>query len=327
MEECDLIILGGANLKGKPIGHLNLFQTANYLNEKKIKNVIYTNFSFGDSEVNLVSENLKKVNATYGLASDGKTLQVFREEQLMQNFNGLHFPENHAKMIWQGNESLIVREKYFTNVVGKLFYIVGSNLSYGVIRIVGVNPISLQEFSSLSEQHRVTEQERSLWWSGKKKLFAYEFKMVNKFDAPILTDVPNSDEFFMEQVNFLNDLTIREGKVLNEIDTYDSKKVDFNSLKEDFRIFLSWCEKGLYPEKSKTLLANSMKELLSVGVVFYPEKMSENQRKIFDEIKGSFNKEKQSENNNSFQLFEKIILADNTKRFSNKEELLDEIFG
>jgi len=124
---------------------------------------------------------------------------------LTESSDGLYLAENHAKMIWQGNKNLIVKSLNFKGLVDKLLYIIGGNESYGVAQIKKITPLTLKRFKELEGRHRITEQERKLWWDGKKTLFAYEFDFVMKFDILRRVAIPEGTRNLLKGVKFLSD--------------------------------------------------------------------------------------------------------------------------
>ncbi len=124
---------------------------------------------------------------------------------LKESSDGLYLAENQAKMIWQGNKSLIVKSLNFKGLVDKLLYLIGGNESYGVIKIKKITPINLEKFKNLEERHRITDQERKLWWGTKQTLFAYEFEFVKKFGVLRRVAIPEGTRNLLKGVKFLFD--------------------------------------------------------------------------------------------------------------------------
>lgn len=134
-----------------------------------------------------------------------KKSQKSNSSYLSESAAGFYFPGNHAKMIWQGNKSLIVKALEYKNVVDKVFYIIGDNNCYGALKITSKRAINLKEFAGLAERHRVNDKEKSEWFRGKKLLYAYEFEVLKKFDCPKRVSVPDDVETLISQVEFLKE--------------------------------------------------------------------------------------------------------------------------
>lgn len=141
--------------------------------------------------------------------SQSKNQKNEKTEHLAQSNAGMYLASNHAKMIWQGNKSLIVKSMDFRDSVGKSFYLMGGNACYGVITIKSIAPITLKQFKDLSSKHRVTQREKEEWWAHKKGLFAYEFDF-KKFDPPRTVAVPANVQTFVDEVKFLTEEEVKK---------------------------------------------------------------------------------------------------------------------
>jgi hypothetical protein len=124
---------------------------------------------------------------------------------LSESNDGLYLAENHAKMIWQGNKDLIVKEVEMKTLVGRNLYLIGGNDCYGILKIKNEFPIDLTKFNELNERHRISETESNLWFPEKQTLFAYEFDFVKKFDYPKRVAMKEDHGLLIEDVNFLAD--------------------------------------------------------------------------------------------------------------------------
>lgn len=214
------------------------------------------------------------------------------EEELVQEHKAIFIAENQAKMIWQDNKTIIILSKEYNDVTDKLFYVVGGNEAYAVVKITEVNMIDLDEFEKLQEHHMITNQERELWWSGKQKLFAYKFNMIKKFDAPELVACPDDSMFSISEASFITDLVMKEKKLSESMTTYDASIVSLEELKDDFKIVLLWIDnkaKGIeLPfslEEIKLLTKKIVNELiLRENISFELEAMSEDCRSLVQEI-------------------------------------------
>jgi len=215
-------------------------------------------------------------------------------ENLTDVRSGIHLSTNHAKMVWQDNKSLIVKDKKFDDAVGSLYYVLGGNEAYGIVKINKIDLISINEFDKLVDQHRITDDERKEWFGNKKKLYAYYFEKVKVFDAPILVDVPEGSDFLIQDLKFVSDLVNREKELLEMFSNYEPTKIKINQLKDDFRITLSWyCNKVsgdqmiASMEEIDALFCSIIKELINRGdTVFNSDKMEPLARDIFNQCYG-----------------------------------------
>lgn len=147
-------------------------------------------------------------------------------EYLTESTEGMYLAGNHARMIWQGNKSLIVKSVNFKQALGKVFYVIGANDCYGAIKIKSINEITLSKFRELEGKHRITQKECKEWFAGKKVLYAYEFDMVQKFDLPKRVSVPQEIKTFMKEVKFLSDydlvLVKKEPELIESVAPFQS---------------------------------------------------------------------------------------------------------
>ena len=127
-------------------------------------------------------------------------------EYLSETSNGIYLKGDHAKMIWQGNKTIIIQNMVFEHVKGKDLYLIGNNLCYGIIRVKDIKPVNIEEFRKMSSEHKITEKERNEWWTGKKQLYAYSFEF-RRFDDPKRVAVEEGVQTFVKDVNFLSELS------------------------------------------------------------------------------------------------------------------------
>lgn len=144
----------------------------------------------------------KKISET--LVATPKCGESEVQEYLSETTIGFYQPTNHAKMIWQGNKSLIVDKVNYKSLVGKRLYLVGGNDCYGVLRINRIREIKNKEFIELSDKHRITEKEQVEWWPTKEILYAYEFEF-NKFDLLKRVSVPERAGTVLNDLQFLSE--------------------------------------------------------------------------------------------------------------------------
>jgi len=303
IKSADMTILDGAMCKGQIRGHLNLYQAANYLNERGYKNIQFIQVGRTCPSHEELRKQVKAINKTYDVTSDGQVFESLQSIELYQDSEAIYLVEPHAKMIWQGNKKLIVKAKKFEGKIGKLLYLVGGNNCYGAIKIKKIKPISLQLFNKLRPLHRITEEERAKWWPDKKVLFAYEFDVVKRFEQPKLVKVPVGAQTFISNLEFLTELQLRAQELIKDVSQYDPSKVALKPLRDDFRIALAWyCSKKagkkvkLSFEEIENLLQLIVEELIRRGnTVFHPEKMKPCAREAFRKIESRVKKGKLSE--------------------------------
>jgi phosphoribosyl 1,2-cyclic phosphodiesterase len=318
MKSANLTILDGAMCVGKIRGHLNIFEAANYLKENRINNVCFTQigkscdkYSFED-----LKRKIKEIDPSFDICYDGQTLELTDENYLQQEMPGMYLIEPHARMIWQGSKTLIIKGKNFRNSAGKLYYLIGGNNVYGIIKINLISPIGLKQFKELEPKHKITNEERSEWWNGKQELYAYNFTFTKRFDEPKTTAIPQGVQTFIRNVKFLNDRVL---ELIKDVPNYDPSKIDTDVLKDDFRIALAWYSSKKQGkdiryslEEIENLLQLIVSELIKRGIKFHPDKMTPNAREAFIKVSKRIETGKLSEFNPPFmnEFTEAVLIKD-----------------
>jgi len=142
------------------------------------------------------------------------------EKYLEESTQGIYLPDNHAKMIWQGNKKLLVDSCAYKDVVGKNFYVIGGNNCYGVVKVTQKKAITLKQFKELESYHKISELETKDWFKGKKILFAYSFESVDMFPEPRSVSANKEKKLFSNFVLFLSEEDFKEN-----LFKYDPKDV------------------------------------------------------------------------------------------------------
>jgi len=130
--------------------------------------------------------------------------------QLKENREGLYLAKPHGAMIADGSQTLIVMGRNYKNCLNKLLYFLEDKLCYGVLKFNKIYPISLEEFKERCNEHKISETDRTRWWTGKKTLFAYDFKLIHKFDNPKTVNVKLGSQVIIKEVEFLSKITYEE---------------------------------------------------------------------------------------------------------------------
>lgn len=210
-------------------------------------------------------------------------------ESLQERTSGICLEPNHAKMIWQGNKDIIIREKSYRFATNKPFYLIGGNECYGVVVLTKSSQITLNDFETLKNRHRITDDERKGWWPNKQVLYRYDFVLVEKFETPRLVKVSDGSQTFLYDISFIGDPDNLEE--IDDMKKYNPSKLRTDQLKNNFRIALAWHTsktKGVDIPYSfggiEKVLKLTFDELTNRGIVFHPEKMDTLVKKIFDKI-------------------------------------------
>ncbi len=118
-------------------------------------------------------------------------------EKIVKKFRYLVKP--HGTMIWEGKKTATVHARRF--IQGAFFSIVEGDKEFGFARFRQAKPITLEQFSELKRQHRVSEEERSKWWPEAKLLYFYKLRTWIPFDKPREVKVPRGIRTYGSRAN------------------------------------------------------------------------------------------------------------------------------
>jgi DNA adenine methylase len=191
--------------------------------------------------------------------------------------SGIYLVAPHAKRVWTGEKTLIVKSKSFPGVMNKPLYYCDRKACYGVLKLTKITPIGIAAFKQRTKEHMISEQEREKWWPNAVKLFAYNFEIEENFDQPRDYVYKQGYQTFMNGVELLNSFGI---EMIKDPLNYVPSTIDTSILKDDWRIVCSWYstkKKGKEFTYSIETIINVAKlihsELLKRGITFHPENM------------------------------------------------------
>jgi len=212
-----IVFLNGGTITGKIDGKLNIFSIARELRELNPKRLYFIGIGSDCPKHERLASIVRRWSPRWNVAFDGASFDTeFVSEPLSELKNeALKLDESHTKMIWQGNKQMIVLPIEYKNSVGKSYYLVGGNNCYGIVKIVGCNPINIEQFNELESKHRMTEKERIMKWSEKKVLYSYNFEVLESFPIPRMVLLPNESGFFIESIAFMQS---NLDKLANDLD-------------------------------------------------------------------------------------------------------------
>lgn len=200
-----MTLLDGAMCRGKLPGHLNIFKVYKELKRINAKRIYFIQVGRSCPDHEKLLKIIRRINPNWSVCHDGMKIDFGSTftEYLTQSDSGIYLDGSHARMIHQGNKSLIVSHLRMEQLVNRNHYLIGGNICYGIIRVKEMKQINLDQFKKLESKHRINEQERNNRWKGKRALFAYNFDVVKMFEAVRQVAVSDSTEFYMETVDFL----------------------------------------------------------------------------------------------------------------------------
>jgi len=86
--------------------------------------------------------------------------------------DAMYLTPPHGELIYNGEKKIVVKSKEF-DALNKVLFL-ASDLVYGTIRLGPAYKISLKEFETLRNKHRISDAERKKWWPDKRELWAYD---------------------------------------------------------------------------------------------------------------------------------------------------------
>jgi len=248
---------------------------------------------------------------------------------------------NQAKMLFQGNKTLIVKDKEHYGVVGNHYYVLGGNESRGIIKINKVYPIDEKQFEELASKHRISKADKEKWWKGKKILFAYEFEVVDCFEYPELVQHCESESFIVEEVKFLSELAKRSNYLINNLSSYSAVEEKTVDLENDLKIVLAWFQSketdkpiNLSEEEMKKVFKSIIGELLKrKNYSFDSSELGKKTKKFFEETVKEIKEQSIKKNNiekiedNETIMFKSFRLMSPKKVFKDENELVNYLYG
>ena len=112
----------------------------------------------------------------------------------------------HAKMVWKENKTSIIQPKLYRNLVGEKLNLLGDNMCWGIVEITGVREIGLKWLANNFNSHRITEKERKEWWKNESNFYEYSFRLVERYELPLMVEIPDGGDFVIDNVKFPMDL-------------------------------------------------------------------------------------------------------------------------
>ena len=105
--------------------------------------------------------------------------------EVTEKYPGLYLTEPHARMLWTGEKTLIIKIRPYRKLANKPIYLLGDYV-YGVGRhSLPEGPYPAEEvLVNLADKHRVTPEEFRRWWDEAKEVYLYTWEWIKRFDEP-----------------------------------------------------------------------------------------------------------------------------------------------
>ena len=150
------------------------------------------------------------------------------EQLLTEVHKGIYIAPTLGELIVSKEKSLIIKEREYSDEVGRTLYLISNKLCYGVIRLKTPDKINIVEFNELADKHKINNFDRKKWWPNKEVLFAYPFDIIKLFEVPIPIELPLVCDTFINNFKFPNQLDLSTRKVIIQEQILTQKEVDTN---------------------------------------------------------------------------------------------------
>jgi hypothetical protein len=97
---------------------------------------------------------------------------------------GKYLVPDHAEMLARGEKKAILTAVDYIKP-GETYYLITEDRVLGELTVEPSQKIDLEEFMELEAKHKVTEEERKIWWPDAKELFFYRVKSFKRYDPPL----------------------------------------------------------------------------------------------------------------------------------------------
>jgi len=109
----------------------------------------------------------------------------------------MYLPAPHSELLASGKKTAVVKARNFKAPVSNFVKFCDRNRVYGFVRLEEPEPIDVEEFQRLAEQHRITDEERYAWWPSAKKLWYYPVREVINLSQPRKIRLPKGAQTFV----------------------------------------------------------------------------------------------------------------------------------
>jgi hypothetical protein len=103
----------------------------------------------------------------------------------------------HGTYIWNGTKTLIIKSMVFKHHIGEPLLLISGDYAYGIISLGEAMGITQQDFNSLSEKHRIGQDEaRKLGFDRRKDLYMYKINSLHTYPQRVRIEKPKGMQTF-----------------------------------------------------------------------------------------------------------------------------------
>ena len=220
---------------GQLIGHASIRTQLGWLKKAGVKQAIFTHFGSWVKDANLRSV-FTKLSREFGInvhaAWDGRTF-VFRGSKLDKLvLPGLYLVPPHARYIWEGRKTLIVKTKNAPkDYIGQPIFFLEDQKVYGILMIDEVHgPFDAQAVrEKLRHRHLITDEEWEAWAkeypSWNKQVYCYEFTVLDRFDKPVYYEPAPGTQVWIKEVELQDFVSMSREEFKKYISSLDDKAI------------------------------------------------------------------------------------------------------
>jgi hypothetical protein len=106
----------------------------------------------------------------------------------MNYYRGLIIVSPHGSYIISKKKTLIVKSRKYNSLLNKKLLLIENKIALGYIKLSNMKEINITQFNTLKQKHKITDEERSKWWPGKKILYSYDVTILQIFKNSIKVD-------------------------------------------------------------------------------------------------------------------------------------------
>lgn len=226
---------------------------------------------------------------------------------------GLILTYPYGSYIINKTKKIIVKSKKFTSISNISLLLIENKIGLAIIELDDPKKINLSEFKKMYKYHKITEEDRLLWWPNYKILHVYKIKKLYIFNKPILLNYGPGPQVTINLDNIsLKHIYIGTSGFYPSIGDYNLNSVEINNT------FYKFPTTSLINHLDKLNLVYSIK----VNQIITHYKQLKNVSTLWNDFYKSFDQIRNKVKCFLFQFNEKFIPNENNfkkiKKFSKK---------